>query len=278
MIHGSPGLGKTTLANIIAKESGVGIKITSGPALEKQGDVASILSSMKDGDILFIDEIHRLKPVVEEVLYTAMEDYGLDIVIGKGPSARTMRLKLPKFTLIGATTKISMISSPLRDRFGSVIHLDFYTVESIQMIVERAARILGCKINSGAALKIAESSRQTPRIANRILKRVRDFSDYYGHTEITPEIVNKALSALGIDNLGLDEVDRKIIASIIEKFEGGPVGLNTIAACVSEEEATIEDVYEPYLLKLGFLERTPRGRLVTKRAYSHLGLELVKRA
>lgn len=274
LIHGSPGLGKTTLANIIAVECGSSIKITSGPALEKQGDIASILSSMRDGDILFIDEIHRLKPAVEEVLYTAMEDYGLDIIIGKGPSARTMRLKLPRFTLIGATTKISMLSSPLRDRFGCVIHLDFYSHESIRQIVERSARILGSVIEPGASENIARCSRQTPRIANRILKRVRDYCDFYGHSVISSELAVSALESLGIDNLGLDDVDRKILTSIVEKFGGGPVGLNTVAASVSEEEATIEDVYEPFLLKLGFLERTPRGRLVTKRAYSHLGLNM----
>jgi Holliday junction DNA helicase RuvB len=272
LIHGPPGLGKTTLANIIAHEMGVNIKVTSGPALEKQGDIASIITNLRDSDILFIDEIHRLRPAVEEVLYTAMEDFGLDLIIGKGPSARTMRLKLPRFTLIGATTKMSMLSSPLRDRFGLLIHLDFYDEKSIQKIIERSAKILKCNIDEKAAKLLAGCSRQTPRIANRLLRRVRDFADYYNKNIIDEEVVSMALKALGIDDLGLDNVDRLILSTIVNKFHGGPVGLNTIAASVSEEENTVEDIYEPFLLKLGFLKRTPRGRLALPRAYEHLGL------
>jgi holliday junction DNA helicase RuvB len=273
LLHGPPGLGKTTLAGILAKEMGVGFRITSGPAIDKSGDLAAILTNLKEKDILFIDEIHRLKPAVEEVLYSAMEDFCLDLIIGKGPSARTMRLKMPKFTLIGATTKMSMISSPLRDRFGNLVHLDFYDNESIQKIIERSAKILNCKITSDAAQRLSGSARQTPRIANRLLRRVRDFADYYGHDEIGLEIVEKSLSALGVDHIGLDKIDRNILETIINKFQGGPVGLNTIAASISEEEETVEDIYEPFLLKLGFLERTPRGRMVTKSAYEHLSIK-----
>ncbi len=273
LIHGPPGLGKTTLANIIAREMGVNIRVTSGPALEKQGDVASIITNLRDHDILFIDEIHRLKPAVEEVLYTAMEDFGLDLIIGKGPSARSMRLKLPKFTLIGATTKMSMLSAPLRDRFGSIFRLDFYDLPSIEKIIERSAAILSCKIENDAAKRLAQSARQTPRIANRLLRRVRDFSEVHGDGRIYLEIVEKALDALAVDTLGLDAIDRTILKTIIEKFRGGPVGLNTISASISEEQDTVEDIYEPFLLKLGFLERTPRGRSVTPLAYQHLGLK-----
>ena len=271
LLHGPPGLGKTTLASIIAQEMGVSLKITSGPAIEKQGDVAAILTNLKDKDILFIDEIHRLKPAVEEVLYSAMEDFGIDLVIGKGPSARSMRLKLPRFTLVGATTKMSMISSPLRDRFGNVFRLDFYSMENIKKIILRSADILGCKITEEAAELLAQSTRQTPRIANRLLKRVRDYGDITNSDILDLNNVKTALANLGIDHMGLDGLDRSILETIINKFNGGPVGLNSVAAAVSEEENTVEDIYEPYLIKLGLLERTARGRIATDRAYDHLG-------
>lgn len=273
LLHGSPGLGKTTLAHIIANEAGVNLKVTSGPALEKQGDVASIISNLQENDVLFIDEIHRLKPVVEEVLYTAMEDFGIDIIIGKGPSARNMRINLPKFTLIGATTKLSLISSPLRARFGNVFKLQFYSNEEIREIILRSAGILNCKIGVDVADLLAKSCRKTPRIANRLLKRLRDFADIKNNSVIDIQILKQTLKALGVDEFGLDNTDREILGVIIDKFRGGPVGLNTLAAAVSEEESTIEDIYEPFLIQLGFLERTPRGRMVTKRAYSHLGAQ-----
>lgn len=276
LIHGPPGLGKTTLANIMAREMGVNIRVTSGPALEKQGDVASIITNLREKDILFIDEIHRLKPAVEEVLYTAMEDFGIDLVIGKGPSARSMRLQLPKFTLIGATTKMSMLSAPLRDRFGLIYRLDFYNEPQLQTIIERSATILNCAIEPQASRLVAASARQTPRIANRLLRRVRDFAEVNDEKVITVGLVEKAFQALGVDPLGLDSLDRNILNTIIDKFQGGPVGLNTIAAAVSEEQATVEDIYEPFLLKLGFLERTPRGRTVTHLAYKHLGIPTPK--
>ncbi len=276
LLHGPAGLGKTTLANIIAREMGANIKITSGPALEKQGDLAAILSNLGEFDVLFIDEIHRVKPAVEEILYTAMEDFGIDIVLGKGPSANSIRINLPRFTLIGATTKVSMLSSPLRDRFGHNYKLDFYSLDEINNILKRSSEILDVSIDHDASTEIAKSSRQTPRIANRLLKRVRDYADYKNSNNVTMDIAREALSSLGIDEIGLDHVDRDILKSIINKFGGGPVGINTIAATTSEEEETIEDVYEPYLLKLGMIERTPRGRIATSNAYKHLGIEKSK--
>jgi holliday junction DNA helicase RuvB len=273
LFHGPPGLGKTTLANVLAKESGVNLRVTSGPALDKPGDVAAVISNLEERDVLFIDEIHRLKPVVEELLYTAMEDYAIDIVIGKGPSARTMRLNLPKFTLVGATTKLSLLSSPLRGRFGNVFKLQFYSVEEIEEILLRSSRILGCDLESRLAKSLAHCCRQTPRIANRLLKRVRDYADVKNGSVIDEKVLSKALSGIGVDELGLDHMDREILAVIIKKFAGGPVGLNTLAAATSEEEQTLEDIYEPFLIQLGFLERTSRGRIATERAYRHLGIE-----
>ncbi|MFA6917559.1 MAG: Holliday junction branch migration DNA helicase RuvB [Candidatus Gracilibacteria bacterium] len=270
LLHGAPGLGKTTLATIIANETGVNIRITSGPALEKQGDIASIISNLQENDVLFIDEIHRLKPVVEEVLYTAMEDFGIDIVIGKGPSARTMRINLPRFTLIGATTKVSMLSSPLRDRFGNVFRLQFYTDSEIKQIILRSAKILNCKISDTAADLLSKSCRKTPRIANRLLKRCRDYADVKNKPIIDESILTEALMNLGVDELGLDHVDREMLATIIDKFGCGPVGLNTLSAATGEEQDTIEDIYEPFLIQLGFLERTSRGRIATQKACDHL--------
>lgn len=275
LLHGPPGLGKTTLAHIIANEAGVNVKITSGPALEKQGDVASIISNLQENDILFIDEIHRLKPVVEEVLYTAMEDFGIDIIIGKGPSARSMRINLPKFTLIGATTKLSLISAPLRSRFGNVFKLQFYEEQEIEDIILRSAKILDFEIDVTIAKRLAKSCRQTPRIANRLLKRVRDYADVNNDSKIDFKLLEEALSSIGIDHLGLDHMDREILAIIIDKFKGGPVGLNTLAAATAEEQSTIEDIYEPFLIQIGFLERTHKGRMVTERAYDHLGVEFM---
>lgn len=276
LLHGPAGLGKTTLAYIIATEMGAHVKMTSGPALERTGDLVSILTNLKEGDVLFIDEIHRMRPIVEEILYSAMEDYVIDIMLGKGPSARAVRLNLPTFTLIGATTKVSMLSSPLRDRFGNVLKFAFYEVEDIRTIIERSARILDCAIEAPAAHKLAQCSRQTPRIANRLLRRVRDFAQHHDSPSITMGLVEKSLNSLGVDALGLDTMDREILKTMIHKFSGGPVGLNTISSALSEEEATLEDVYEPYLIQLGFLERTPRGRMVTDRAFAHLGLTLPK--
>lgn len=272
LFHGSSGLGKTTLSYLIANEMNKNIRITSGPAIEKVGDLGAILTNMEDGDILFIDEIHRLNKLIEEVLYPAMEDYALDIIVGKGPSARTIRLDLPKFTLIGATTRIDLISSPLLNRFGISQRLDFYNDEDIQQIIKRSGRILDIDINSVGAEKIAKSSRQTPRIANRLLKRVRDFAQVKGDGIINEDIVNQTFNHLEIDNYGLEHADRKILEIIIKNFDGGPVGVSTIAASLSEQEDTVEYVYEPYLLQLGFLQRTPRGRKATKLAYNHLGI------
>lgn len=273
LFHGSSGLGKTTLSYLIANEMGKNIRITSGPAIEKVGDLGAILTNMEDGDILFIDEIHRLNKLIEEVLYPAMEDYALDIIVGKGPSARTIRLDLPKFTLVGATTRIDLISSPLLNRFGISQRLEFYNNEEIEYIIKRSSKILDVEIDSIGAKRIAQSSRQTPRIANRLLKRVRDFAQVKSNGIINENIVEKTFDYLEIDETGLEHTDRKILEIIIEKFNGGPVGVSTLAASLSEQEDTIEYVYEPYLLQLGFIERTSRGRKVTKLAYNHLRIE-----
>jgi holliday junction DNA helicase RuvB len=270
LLYGPPGLGKTTLANVIAAEMGVSIKVTSGPVIERAGDLAAILTNLRQGDILFIDEVHRLSRVVEEVLYPAMEDYALDIVIGKGPAARIIRLNLPRFTLIGATTRIALMTSPLRNRFGVVYRLDFYSLEAMQSIVQRSADILQVPIDAAGVLEIAGRSRGTPRVANRLLKRVRDYAQVRGTGGIDAEVAKRALQMLEVDDLGLDSSDRRVLLTVIDKFEGGPVGLDTIAAALSEDADTIMDVYEPYLMQLGFLERTPRGRVATRRAYEHL--------
>ena len=271
LLFGPPGLGKTTLSNIIANELGVGFKVTSGPVLDKPGDLAGLLTSLEDNDVLFIDEIHRLSPIVEEYLYSAMEDYRIDIMIDKGPSARTIQIDLNKFTLIGATTRSGLLTSPLRARFGINCHLEYYDSHILAGIVERSARLLGIHIDSKAAAEISRRSRGTPRIANALLRRVRDFAQVKGNGAIDLEIARYALEALNIDTFGLDEIDNKLLSTIIDKFKGGPVGLNTIATAMGEDAGTIEDVYEPYLIKEGFIKRTPRGREATELAYKHLG-------
>ena len=273
LLYGPPGLGKTTLAGIIANEMGVNIRITSGPAIEKQGDLAALLTNLREGDVLFIDEIHRLNRSVEEVLYPAMEDRALDIIIGKGPSARSIRLDLPNFTLVGATTRAGQLSAPLRDRFGVIFRLELYTPQELSVIVKRSAGILGIEIDDQGAAMIASRSRGTPRIANRLLKRSRDFAQVKYNGVITEEAASDALSRMEVDDLGLDAVDRRLLTTMIKNYNGGPVGLETIAAAIGEEAVTIEDVYEPYLMQIGFLSRTPRGRCVSSAAYKHLGIE-----
>ncbi len=272
LLYGAPGLGKTTLAHVIAHEMNVNIKVTSGPAIERAGDLAAILTNLGENEILFIDEIHRLNKTIEEILYPALEEYALDLIIGKGPGARTLRLNLPHFTVIGATTKISLMSSPLRDRFGTAYHLNFYEDADIEKIIKRSAKILNVKIDDKAAEIIAKRARKTPRVANRLLKRVRDFAEVKADGAITEALTADALEALEVDQFGLEQADRLILKSIIEKFNGGPVGLNALSAATGEEMETIEDVYEPYLLQIGFINRTPRGRVATEAAYKHLGI------
>lgn len=273
LFYGPPGLGKTTLAGIIANEMGVNLKVTSGPAIEKPGEMAAILNNLQEGDLLFVDEIHRLNRQVEEVLYPAMEDYAIDIMIGKGATARSIRLDLPKFTLVGATTRVGLLTAPLRDRFGVINHLEFYSIEELKTIIIHSAKVLNVKIDARGASEMAKRSRGTPRLANRLLKRVRDFAQVRYDGEITEEVANTALNLLEVDKYGLDQVDRNLLLTMVTKFGGGPVGLDTLAASIGEDSGTIEDVYEPYLLKNGFINRTPRGRVVTELTYHHLGMK-----
>ena len=274
LFHGFPGLGKTTLAYIIANEMGAGIKVTSGPVIERPGDLAAILTSLQAGDVLFIDEIHRLNHVVEEILYPAMEDYQLDLVIGQGPGARSVKMDLPRFTLVGATTRTGLLTPPLRDRFGVILRLDYYLPEELVTIVQRSARLFNIGIDADGAMELGRRSRGTPRIANRLLRRVRDYSEVGGHEVISREVADEALTMLNVDHLGLDEMDRRILLTLIEKFQGGPIGLETLATAVCEEKNTLEDVHEPFLIQSGFLIRTPRGRVATQAAYEHFSLPL----
>ncbi len=271
LLHGSPGLGKTTLAHIIAAELGVNLRSTSGPVIERQGDLAAILTNLNEGDVLFVDEVHRLSPAVEEVLYPAMEDFRLDLIIGQGPSARTIKIEIPHFTLVGATTRAGLLSPPFRDRFGVVLRVNFYQDRELCLIVERSARLMGIEIDHRGAFEIAKRSRGTPRIANRLLRRVRDYAEVKGFKEISQEVADEALCMLEVDHQGLDRMDREILTSIIDNFNGGPVGLNTLATSVGEEKGTLEDVYEPFLIQRGYIYRTPRGRIATDSAYEHLG-------
>ncbi|MGW8195328.1 MAG: Holliday junction branch migration DNA helicase RuvB [Desulforhopalus sp.] len=277
LFHGFPGLGKTTLSYIIASEMGAGIKTTSGPVIEKQGDLAAILTSLQEGDVLFIDEIHRLNHAVEEILYPAMEDFQLDLIIGQGPGARSVKMDLPKFTLVGATTRTGLLTPPLRDRFGVVLRLEFYSPEELVTIVQRSGKILGMKVDRTGALELGRRSRGTPRIANRLLRRVRDYAEVGGHDVVDRDVADAALNMLGVDWFGLDDMDRRIMLTVIEKFEGGPIGLETLATVVCEEKSTLEDVYEPFLIQSGFLKRTPRGRVATVKAYEHFQKKVPRR-
>jgi Holliday junction DNA helicase RuvB len=278
LFHGFPGLGKTTLSYIIANEMGAGIKVTSGPVIEKQGDLAAILTGLQEGDVLFIDEIHRLNHAVEEILYPAMEDFQLDLIIGQGPGARSIKMDLPRFTLVGATTRTGLLTPPLRDRFGVVLRLEFYSPEELVTIVQRSGRILGMEIDGSGALELGRRSRGTPRIANRLLRRVRDFAEVGGHPVIDRRVADEALNLLGVDQFGLDDMDRRIMLTVIDKFAGGPIGLETLATVVCEEKNTLEDVYEPFLIQSGFLKRTPRGRVATPKAYEHFQRKITRRS